>query len=216
MNLTRREFHKFALGTSCAAALGRMMTGPDVKAAARIDSNIHGVQFGLQPFCNHDLPMSIENRPILIQRMIQNGLGIVELHATWVEPPFSAPGVNPAEARDKIRSLDSLRAPGRTLQGADGGSWEHSRRPRGGQDLFRRTQCRLPLKRGRSFNAAAKYGGSLRIQILRPEALQSAPSWRIEDLKDTRLITARQQHQRLLENYSASVVVNLVAYLQAK
>lgn len=103
MNLTRREFHKLALSAPCAAALGGIVQSRNARAAARIDSNIHGVQFGLQPFCYHDLPMSIENRPILIQRMIQNGLGVVELHAVWVEPRFAGPGIAAAEARNKIR-----------------------------------------------------------------------------------------------------------------
>ncbi len=50
------------------------------------------MQFGLQPFCYHDLAMTRENRPTLIKRLVQNGMGMVELHATWVEPRFNVPG----------------------------------------------------------------------------------------------------------------------------
>jgi sugar phosphate isomerase/epimerase len=104
MNLTRRQFHKFALaGAPAAAAFVNASIPSRLCAAPMIDSNIHGVEFGLQPFCYHDLPMSIENRPILIQRMVQNGLGTVELHATWVEPRFTAPGISADQARDQIR-----------------------------------------------------------------------------------------------------------------
>ena len=45
--------------------------------------------------------MSAENRPILIGRMVQNGLSIVELHATWVEPIFTGPGISAEAAREK-------------------------------------------------------------------------------------------------------------------
>src|SRR5206468_502334 len=73
-------------------------------------STIAGVQFGLQPFCYHDLPMNTFNRPILIQRMIQNRLGVVELHMPWCQPNFSEQSATPAEAREKLREW-RLKAP---------------------------------------------------------------------------------------------------------
>src|SRR5262249_17143947 len=48
--------------------------------------------------------MTPENRGTLVRRLVQNGLGMVELPATWVEPRFTDPGVGAAEARDKLRS----------------------------------------------------------------------------------------------------------------
>jgi sugar phosphate isomerase/epimerase len=48
--------------------------------------------------------MNRENRPILIQRLVANGLGMVELHAVWYEPNFAGPGVSAEEARDKLRN----------------------------------------------------------------------------------------------------------------
>ena len=102
MNLTRRDFGTLAL--SVGASLPRMARGQSVAAPNR--SLIHGVQFGLQPFCYHDLPMTRENRPTLIKRLVQNGMGMVELHATWVEPRFNvpgAPGVDATAAREKLR-----------------------------------------------------------------------------------------------------------------
>lgn len=99
MNLTRRDFGTLAL--SVGVSLPRIARGQSVAAPNR--SLIHGVQFGLQPFCYHDLPMTRENRPTLIKRLVQNGMGMVELHATWVEPRFNAPGVTAAAAREKLR-----------------------------------------------------------------------------------------------------------------
>jgi len=98
MNLTRRDFGKIAV----AAIPG--IGGVWAQTAAPANrSYIRGVQFGLQPFCYHDLPMSIENRPTLIQRAVQNGFGMMELHTTWCEPHFDAPGVSVQAAREKLR-----------------------------------------------------------------------------------------------------------------
>src|SRR5579872_1808688 len=109
MNFTRREFGKLALAgfPSLSALSGGAFASGVARAAAPASTNksyINGVQFGLQPFCYHDLPMNTDNRSILIQRMVQNGLGMVELHATWVEPRFNGPGVSAQEARDKLRN----------------------------------------------------------------------------------------------------------------
>jgi len=110
--MTRRDFGKRALtGVSswavCSAVNG---SGLALNAqAAPIDrsgnrSLIGGVQFGLQPFCYHDLAMTPDNRGTLIKRLVQNGFGMVELHATWVEPRFADPGVRPEETREKQRA----------------------------------------------------------------------------------------------------------------
>src|SRR6187200_542104 len=103
MTLTRRDFGKVLLaGVSGFAALQSTreafaQTHPPNR------SLINGVQFGLQPFCYHDLAMTRENRGELIRRLVENGMGMVELHATWCEPRFNAPGVNAATAREKLR-----------------------------------------------------------------------------------------------------------------
>ena len=55
---------------------------------------------------------------------------------------------------------------------------------------------------------------ALKAQILKPQALEAAPSWTIERLNDAKTLAARQRHGALLENYSAGDVANLVAYLQ--
>jgi sugar phosphate isomerase/epimerase len=104
MDLTRRDFGKVVfVGVSGAAALvqGREARAQATKAPNR--SFINGVQFGLQPFCYHDLPMIRENRGELIRRLVRNGMGMVELHATWVEPRFTEPGVTADAARQKQR-----------------------------------------------------------------------------------------------------------------
>jgi len=103
MLLTRREFGKLALaGVPSLAGLSSAALAQSAGKPNR--SLIHGVQFGLQPFCYHDLAMNRENRPILIQRLVQNGLGMVELHAVWYEPNFAGPGVSAEEAREKLRN----------------------------------------------------------------------------------------------------------------
>ncbi len=101
---TRREFGAYVAAgipaltflTNGARSLAQSTTPPN-------RSLVNGVQFGLQPFCYHDLPMTAANRGTLIKRLVQNGLGMVELHATWVEPQFAAPGVSIEEAREKLR-----------------------------------------------------------------------------------------------------------------
>jgi len=87
-----------------AASLPLLHAMPRAIAQTHIDSSISGVQLGLQPFCYHDLPNTPQNRPILIQRMQQNRLGIVELHAQWIEPRFTGPGIDPAAARQQLRA----------------------------------------------------------------------------------------------------------------
>ena len=47
--------------------------------------------------------MTPENRPALLDRLVQNGMGMVELHATWVEPRFTTPGVSAQHAREQLR-----------------------------------------------------------------------------------------------------------------
>ena len=103
MILTRRDFGKLALaGFPSLAGLSSIALAQTAGTPNR--SYINGVQFGLQPFCYHDLAMNRENRPILIQRLVQNGLGMVELHAVWYEPNFGGPGVGAEEAREKLRN----------------------------------------------------------------------------------------------------------------
>lgn len=61
------------------------------------------MQFGLQPFCYHDLVMNTQNRPEFVRRLVQNGMGMVELHGTWCEPRFDGAGVTPQQARETLR-----------------------------------------------------------------------------------------------------------------
>ena len=100
-SVTRRDFGKAMLGGVSVVALRSTLTSG--QAAKPNRSLINGVQFGLQPFCYHDLAMTRENRGELIRRLVRNGMGMVELHATWVEPRFNEPGVTVAAARDKLR-----------------------------------------------------------------------------------------------------------------
>jgi sugar phosphate isomerase/epimerase len=106
--ISRRDFGRLASGGVLVVCGARAFgVGPLRATEAPQPANrslIGGVQFGLQPFCYHDLPMTPDNRHTLVQRLVQNGFGMVELHATWVEPRFVAPGVPTQEAREKLRA----------------------------------------------------------------------------------------------------------------
>ena len=99
--MNRRDFGKTLLGGFSAFALRSTITAAQAVKPNR--SFINGVQFGLQPFCYHDLAMTRENRGELIRRLVRNGMGMVELHATWVEPRL---------ARDKQREWRLMPPPG--------------------------------------------------------------------------------------------------------
>lgn len=106
MYASRRNFTKWAL-TGLPALTGLAALHSRATAQAGANSNrsyVNGVQFGLQPFCYHDLPMNTQNRPELVRRLVQNGMGMVELHATWCEPRFDGAGVSAREAREKLRN----------------------------------------------------------------------------------------------------------------
>jgi sugar phosphate isomerase/epimerase len=107
MNLTRRNFGKSVLAAvpvaGRLAALG-FHSGASAQTTAKPNrSYIGGVQFGLQPFCYHDLAMNTENRAELVRRLVRNEMGMVELHATWCEPRFDGAGVSAQQARERLR-----------------------------------------------------------------------------------------------------------------
>ena len=100
--MNRKAFTKLTLtGTSALLCLQDFNLWAQQSTPNR--SLVNGVQFGVQPFCYHDLVMNRENRPELLRRIVQNGFGMVELHATWCEPRFNTPGVSPVQAREKLR-----------------------------------------------------------------------------------------------------------------
>ena len=100
MKVSRRQFGKLAL-----TGLTGFPAGLAAQSGSKPNrSYISGVQFGLQPFCYHDLAMNTQNRSELIRRLVQNEMGMVELHATWCEPRFEGPGVGAPEAREKLRN----------------------------------------------------------------------------------------------------------------
>ena len=55
----------------------------------------------------------------------------------------------------------------------------------------------------------------LRARMLEPPGLKTGASFVLDRLRDTRTASARVRHERLLENFSAGAVANLVAFLQA-
>ena len=111
IGMTRRDFGRWALTGVSSWAVCSAVNGSSLplhaQASAPADrsgnrSFIGGVQFGLQPFCYHDLAMTPDNRGTLIKRLVQNGFGMVELHATWVEPRFDGSRAA-ADARAQLR-----------------------------------------------------------------------------------------------------------------
>ena len=106
MDSSRRDFTKWALaGIPALSGLGPFPSTATAQARPNPNrSYINGVQFGLQPFCYHDLAMNTPNRPELVRRLVQNGMGMVELHATWCEPHFDGLGVSAEQAREKLRN----------------------------------------------------------------------------------------------------------------
>ena len=56
---------------------------------------------------------------------------------------------------------------------------------------------------------------TLRSSVLDPPRLNAEPSYKLDELHDTKLATARQRHHALLENYTADEVAHLVSYLQS-
>ena len=75
--MTRREFGRVAVMSASAGLFGFRRSGAatveqrDTAAGRRNNrSIIGGVQFGLQPFCYHDLVMTPENRATLVKRLV--------------------------------------------------------------------------------------------------------------------------------------------------
>jgi hypothetical protein len=105
MKFTRRDFGRLAIASLPAFAttsLCSFMPIAQASSSKYINSTFSGVTIGLMPYCYHDLVEHPANRPILIERMMQNQLGHVELHSSWCEPPFGTmPGLTPAEIRQK-------------------------------------------------------------------------------------------------------------------
>lgn len=92
MNLTRRAFGRLAaasLPAFATATLPHLSPSAHAQSGKWINSTFSGVTVGLQPYCYHDLERIPANRPILIERMVQNKIGVVELHAAWCEPLFA-------------------------------------------------------------------------------------------------------------------------------
>ena len=72
--VTRRRFGQFAL-----AAI------PLMNASAKINSVVHGIQFGLQSYSFNATPL--ENAlDVVIASMVETGLGEVEIWAPLIDP----------------------------------------------------------------------------------------------------------------------------------
>lgn len=104
--MDRRQFNKLVLGSAAQGvlpgSLSQARAAAFASASGKPNSVINGVSIGLQPFCYHDLAIADYNRGILVDRMVQNGLSFVELHAGWVEPRFRDSTTSADEAREML------------------------------------------------------------------------------------------------------------------
>ncbi len=122
-------------------------------------------------------------------------------------PQFS--DLSDGQIADLVRWIHYARQQGRykeVMEAKDAGSGTS----RGGKSYFEQkcSSCHATLPK--KYDAAA-----LKAQILKPQALEAAPSWKVDRLNDAKTAAARQRHGALLENYTAGDVANLVAYLQS-
>jgi sugar phosphate isomerase/epimerase len=90
--LSRRDVGKLAVGALAMPAIG----------AKKIDSVVHGVQFGLQSYIFTGIGLPQEGLvEVVIRSMAETGLGECDLYAPLVEP---------AQFSDRIRGADSAAA----------------------------------------------------------------------------------------------------------
>lgn len=130
-------------------------------------------------------------------------------------PQFS--DLSDQELADIVQWIHYARQDGRYKELTEPGQQAPPGDAAAGKAYFDKNCGSCHSKQGDLSSAIAKYpGGVLKLQLLRPDAFQAVPSWRVSDLQDTNKIDARKQHQRLLENYSAEDVANVLAYLRAK
>lgn len=126
-------------------------------------------------------------------------------------PQFS--DLSDRELADIVRWIHYARQDGRYKE-LTSAVWNINGDAAAGKTYFDQKCSSCHSKQGDLSNAATKYAGTLNLQILRPDALQSPPSWRTDDLNNAKLISDRKQHQKLLENYSVTDIINVLAYLQ--
>lgn len=130
-------------------------------------------------------------------------------------PQFS--DLSDAEIADIVQWIHYARQDGRYKELTAEGQQTSSGDAAAGKAYFDKNCASCHSKQGDLPGAIGNYpGATLKLQILRPDALQNEPSWRVTDLRDTKTIDARKRHQKLLENYSVEDVANVLAYLQAK
>ena len=77
-------------------------------------------------------------------------------------------------------------------------------------------QCASCHADGPSAIARRYDAATLRDRLLRPPALSAAPSFEVTSQHDAKMAGARERHNHLLENYTATQVANLIAYLSTR
>lgn len=130
-------------------------------------------------------------------------------------PQFS--DLSDQELADIVQWIHYARQDGRYNELTTQGQQAPSGNAEAGKAYFDENCASCHSKQGDLARAVGKYqGGGLKVQVLRPDALQGVASWSLDSLHDTKKIDGRKRHQKLLENYSADDVANVVSYLEAK
>jgi mono/diheme cytochrome c family protein len=85
-----------------------------------------------------------------------------------------------------------------------------------GKSYFEQTCRQCHAADGDLAHIGAKHDATtLRATVLDPPRLRAEPSYRLDEMHDVKLRSARQRHHALLENYTAEEVANVVSYLQS-
>jgi mono/diheme cytochrome c family protein len=137
--------------------------------------------------------------------------GIPQTPALSPMPSYS--DLSEQQLADLARWIHYARAEGRLKELA-----ETKDPPRGdaraGEEAFRRNCASCHSVSGDLAGLPRRYPGpALRAAFLKPALMSEPPSWKVDQLHDTKKIEARRRHQRLLENYTPQEVSDLAAYL---
>jgi len=139
--------------------------------------------------------------------------GIPQTPALSPMPSYS--DLSEQQLADLARWIHYARAEGRLKE-----LTETKDAPRGGssagEEAFRRNCASCHSVSGDLASLARRYpGAALRTAFLKPALMREPPSWKVEQLHDTKKTEARRRHQHLLENYTPQEVSDLAAYLSS-
>ena len=139
--------------------------------------------------------------------------GIPQTPALSPMPSYS--DLSEQQLSDLVRWIHYARAEGRLKE-----LTELKDPPRGdaraGEEGFRLNCASCHSVSGDLAGLARRYPGlALRTAFLKPALMSEPPSWKVDQLHDTKKIEARRRHQHLLENETPQQVSDLAAYFSS-